>query len=166
MKLQPYRQKSLAHRPFEKLAARFYGPFTIIQKIGEVAYKLELPTHSKIHPVFHVSQLQKAVGNAQVSATIPEQITADLEWVAEPEEVPEVKTVGKGPGCTTEVLIKWRNVPLFEATWEEFNSVLQRFSEFHLEDKVRFWAGGNVMPDSRPFSKLVYTRRGKKGQNG
>lgn len=55
IKLQLYRQKSLPRRPWEKLAAKFYGPYTIVAHIGPAAYKLALPAASKIHPVFHVS---------------------------------------------------------------------------------------------------------------
>ncbi|XP_074342200.1 uncharacterized protein LOC141679658 [Apium graveolens] len=40
LKLQPYRQHSLARRPCEKLSARFYGPFSILERVGNVAYRL------------------------------------------------------------------------------------------------------------------------------
>ncbi|XP_057252042.1 uncharacterized protein LOC130592021 [Beta vulgaris subsp. vulgaris] len=166
LKLQPYRQQSLARRPFEKLAPRFYGPFTITQRIGAVAYKLALPPHSKLHPVFHVSQLKKAVGEVQAVAELPSNISSDLEWLAEPEAVLDIRTVGSPSSPRVEVLIKWQQSSNFEATWEEFHSIQRRFPHFHLEDKVSVWDRGNVTNPIRPPILVTYQRRGKRGKEG
>jgi hypothetical protein len=61
--LQPYKKTSLKDKTPHKLAPKFYGPYEIIQRIGQVAYKLAHPTHSKIHPIFHVSCLNKVIGS-------------------------------------------------------------------------------------------------------
>ena len=72
LKIQPYVQSSLHKRANHKLSFKYFGPFTVIEKIGTVAYKLNLPASTTIHPVFHVSLLKKAVGtNHQVSDVLP-----------------------------------------------------------------------------------------------
>lgn len=63
LKLEPYRQTSLAIRKSLKLSAKYYGPFQVIARIELVAYKLQLPPTSTIHPVFHISLLKKKIGN-------------------------------------------------------------------------------------------------------
>ena len=53
--LQPYKQMSLKQLNKEnKLAPKYYGHYKVLQKIGSMAYKLELPASSRVHRVFHV----------------------------------------------------------------------------------------------------------------
>ena len=155
LKLRPYRQRSLARRKFEKLAARYYGPYKILQRIGSVAYRLELPSSATIHPVFHVSQLRQARGASFSSSTLPPQLSVDLEMLVEPETLLGVRPKTLGNAGDVEVLLKWKDLPDFEATWEDFYMIQQQFPSFHLEDKVKVWAGGNV----RPPIRFTYARR-------
>ena len=83
VKLRPYRQPSLARWMNEKLDPRFYGPFQILEKIGSVAYKLDVPYKTHIYPIFHVLFLKKAVGSQTVSPTIPSSLTFDMEQLVQ-----------------------------------------------------------------------------------
>ena len=62
LRLQPYRQQSLASKGRWKLSPRYFGPFQVLKKIGSVSYKLDLPAESRIHPVFHMSSLKLKLG--------------------------------------------------------------------------------------------------------
>ena len=45
-----------------KLAPRYIGPYPVIQRIGDLAYKLQLPKElAGVHAVLHVSQLRKCL---------------------------------------------------------------------------------------------------------
>lgn len=115
LKIRPYRQKTLAKRRNEKLSAKFFGPFEILQRVGKVAYRLKLPEATTIHPVFHVSQLKPVKGTNFKEQPIPPYVTDELEWLAVPEEV-----YATGVNEVTEAkeaLISWKGLPPEEATW-------------------------------------------------
>lgn len=57
LKLRPYRKCR-----WHGVAIRFYGPYAVTHRVGPMAYRLALPMDAAIHPVFHVSQLRRAVG--------------------------------------------------------------------------------------------------------
>jgi hypothetical protein len=85
LRLQPYWQSSVAYRCTLKLSPCFYRPFSIIRKVGEVAYELDLPPEARIHPVFHVSQLKPKLGSA--SSVLPKLPLVDANGVLRPELV-------------------------------------------------------------------------------
>ena len=63
VKLRPYHQRSLTRMTKQKLGKWYFGPFQVTERIGPLAYRLELLAHSHIHPVFHCSLLKKHHGD-------------------------------------------------------------------------------------------------------
>jgi hypothetical protein len=127
LKLQPYVQHSVVQRTFPKLSYKFYGPYKILAKIGQVAYKLQLPDSSKIHPVFHVSQLKPFKPDfTAVSTDLPVHIQLDTQDLA-PEEILERRLCKKGNAAHTQLRIKWTSLPASQATWEDYDVLRARF---------------------------------------
>ena len=124
-----------------------------------MAYKLALPHTASVHPVFHVSQLRQALGTALSSSTIPAQLNNDLEMIVQPEAALKFCQSTSNGSSRNEVLLQWKDLPPFEATWEDFATITTQFPDFHLEDMVKLWAVSNV----RPPIHVTYARRKIRG---
>ena len=102
-----------------KLLPKYYGPYKVLQKIGTMAYKLELPASSRVHPVFHGLCLKKVIGeNLSVQTILPE-LDEEGKIILEPEAVIETRTWQLWNRSILEYLIKWKNLPTKDSTWED-----------------------------------------------
>jgi len=84
VRLQPFEQMSLKKRKENKLALRYYGPYTVLQRIGSMAYKLGLPPSSRVHLVFHISCLNKVINDNKSIQTLVPQINEEGKIILEP----------------------------------------------------------------------------------
>ena len=129
-----------------------------MKQLGPVAYKLKLPSSAIIHPVFHVSQLKRALGSADLCRPLSPILAEDLEWLVELDQVLDICQSSNYNQLDIEVLIQWKGLPQFEASWELADTIKEHFPDFHLENKVSLIQGGN----DRPPIRYVYTRKWKR----
>ena len=107
-----------------KLRRRFAGPFKILQRIGNQAYKLQLPDSWHIHNVFHVSLLKRWIEQSYRTIEATPQPELDME-IDQPTEFEVEKIIRKrrvlkrnGKFSHNEYLTMWTGYPIEEATWE------------------------------------------------
>jgi hypothetical protein len=138
----------LLHRPVAslqvkgrgKLGPKFFGPYQVLQRVGDVAYKLALPGGAWIHDVFHVGLLKPFHGEP------PEQppVLPPLQngWVlVEPEKVLKSR-IARG---RRQLLVRWKGAPAAESAWVELEDFVQQYPDFQLEDELLLQGGRDVM---------------------
>lgn len=130
LKLQLYRQTSVALRKQLELSSKYYRLYKILAKIESVAYKLELPVDSKVHPVFHVALLKKKVGSAiVVQSTLP-STGKDGQFTVQLVAILQRQMIKKDNATEVKVLVQWSNLPPEDATWEDYNVLKVKFPSF------------------------------------
>ena len=92
-----------------KLSPRYIGPYRIVERIGEVAYRLELPSdHDRIHDVFHVSMLCKYIPDpSHVLIEQPVEIQENLTYEEEPVQILNLQ----------EQVLRNKTIPLVKVLW-------------------------------------------------
>lgn len=100
-----------------KLLPRFLGPFVIEKRINEVAFKVKLPEHLKIHNVFHISLLREFKESGRYQPP-PPPVEIDGDWEYEVERVLNERKVRRGRQTKTEFFVQWKGHGVEHNTWE------------------------------------------------
>ncbi len=130
LKLQPYRQSSVAVRWSLKLSSKYFGPYEILQRVGPVAYRLQLSEDARIHPVFHVSQLKKGVPGPGQHAEDKPQVGEEGQLLTQPEQILQRRLSKRGNQAITQVLVKYSNLGPERATWEDYVEMKAKYPSF------------------------------------
>ncbi|KAD5961499.1 hypothetical protein E3N88_12972 [Mikania micrantha] len=103
-----------------KLSPRFIGPFEILERVGEVSYRLALPPQlSHVHNVFHVSLLRGYNYHPLHVVSYPlHMIQEDLSYEEEPEAIIDRQERVMRRKSIPFVKVLWKNHTEREATWE------------------------------------------------
>eukprot|EP00253_Pinus_taeda_P035101 PITA_35101 len=109
------RKSTLQWNAYAKLAPRFCGPFQILARVGPVAYQLALPSHIRVHNVFHVE---------------PEG-----EFMVEPVNILDRRRVELRKRVINQVKVQWQHFGLDEATWEDDQSMREAYPRLFLDEK-------------------------------
>lgn len=131
LKQHPYRQRTLAKNAGGKLSPKFYGPFKIIKRVGQIAYALGLSPDCKIHNIFHISQ-------PKVFRGAPPDSPPSLPSILHGKTVPQPLSIlsSRLSQGALEFLVQWKGQTTLDATWEVVTKFQEVYLQFELEDKL------------------------------
>jgi hypothetical protein len=142
-----------------KLGTKFFGPFQVLERVGDVAYRLLLSVTARIHDVFHVGLLKPFHG------TPPEQTPPLLpiehgRVVVLPAKVLNSR-IARGK---RQLLVRWKDAPAAELAWVDLEDFREQFPTFQLEDELLLKEGRDVMY-SRTFGRRSRQQGGTGAQD-
>ncbi|GJY28611.1 hypothetical protein Tco_0404378 [Tanacetum coccineum] len=112
-----------------KLNPRYVGPFKVIERVGTVAYKLELPQQlSRVHNTFHVSNLKKCLSDESLVIPLEELHVDDkLHFMEEPVEVMDCEIKQSKRSRIPIIKVRWNSKQGPEFTWEREDQFKRKY---------------------------------------
>ncbi|XP_019190789.1 PREDICTED: uncharacterized protein LOC109185264 [Ipomoea nil] len=113
------------------LSPCFIGPYEILERVGNLAYRLALPMElERVHNVFHVSQLKKYVHDP--THVLPPEVIPlddDMTYEERPHKILDFKTRDTRRKSVKMVKVWWSHHGVEEATWELESTMRERYPE-------------------------------------
>ncbi|PHT91027.1 hypothetical protein T459_06140 [Capsicum annuum] len=128
VKLNPRQFKSL-RSVNQSLIRRYEGPFEIVAKVGKISYKLDMPSHLKIYPVFHASKLKPYFEDKEdVERGKSSRAQIFMTSAATDKQIEDIidhqLVRGKGWGnSSAQFLVHWKGQSPEEASWEKYEDL-------------------------------------------
>ncbi|GJT00953.1 putative reverse transcriptase domain-containing protein [Tanacetum coccineum] len=118
-----------------KLAPRYVGPFEIVERVRNVAYRLKLPQElSCVHDTFHVSNLKKCLVEPNVQVNSDEiEIDENLRFVKEPIKIVDRDAKKLKRRRIPLVKVRWNSQQEAEYTWEREDQFRKKYSNLFSE---------------------------------
>nr|GFA15566.1 putative reverse transcriptase domain-containing protein [Tanacetum cinerariifolium] len=113
----------------EKLNLRYVGPFNVLERVGDVAYKLDLPKElSMVHNTFHVSNLKKCHADEPLAVPLDGLHVDDkLYFVEEPVEIIDHEVKRLKRSRIPLVKVRWNSKRDTEFTWEREDQLRKKY---------------------------------------
>lgn len=131
----------MAHRPFHKLAWRFLVSYQIVERKGPAAYRLDLPTTSKIHNVFHISKLKKYWEEPTAQQVLLPSLFEDQHLVLKSISILGKCNILVNDQQVKQVWVRWEMQAAKDATLEDIHNIHTTFLDICFEDKANFKGG-------------------------
>ena len=120
-----------------KLSPRYVGPFQINDKVGAVAYRLDLPPNlSGVHNVFHVSTLKKCENLPETVKVPLVELHPDLSYEEYPIKILDYKDRVMRRRTIRFLKVQWSNHTEEEATWEKEDALRASFPHLQITGKL------------------------------
>ncbi|XP_021775712.1 uncharacterized protein LOC110739565 [Chenopodium quinoa] len=112
-----------------KLSPKYIGPYEVLQRIGKVAYRLALLMElSKVHYVFHVSQLRRYIPDkSHVLQPKTIELNQSLTYEEKPVKILDSKVRSTRNKEVKIVKVLWSNQEYEEATWETEDEMKKKY---------------------------------------